>query len=162
MNRYKALEVTLWKVPSYWLALLKNKASRSYPSALASGYHKEEGELCWVVKFSYLGDERNLRVTQTVLFYEGCENTLCPVVTESKSPFEATGSNYRGLQCFFQWIVLYLVTVLSEQRQLCECKPSISNRFKAQISSHWVLLSKQVSPMFHLYVSKDNQIYCLT
>lgn len=106
----------------------------SSPTTLASGYHKEEYELHWAVKFSYLGDKRNLRVTQTVLLYEGCENTLCPVVTESKSPFEGTGSNYRGLQCFFQWIVLYLVTVLSEQRQLCECKSSVLTDSKHRFS----------------------------
>lgn len=104
----------------------------SSPSALASGYDEVEGELHWAVKFSPLEDERKLRIiTPTVLSYEGCGNTLCPVATESKSPFEATGCNYRGLQCLFQWIVHYLDTVLSEQRQLCECKPSVSEQIQS-------------------------------
>lgn len=72
-------------------------------SASASSYCEAEGELQWAVKSYPLEDERNLRVTtQTVLSYAGCENTLCPVVTESNSSFEATGCNYRGPQCPFQ------------------------------------------------------------
>lgn len=72
-------------------------------SATASSYCETEGELHWAVKSCPLEDERNLRVTtQTVLSYADCENTLCPVVTESNSPFEATGCNYRRPQCLFQ------------------------------------------------------------
>lgn len=131
-------------------------------TALASGYFEGEGELHWVVKFAPLEDERNLRVpTQTVLSYEGCENTLCPVVTESKSPFKATGCNYRGVQCLFQWIVHYLVTVLSEQRQLCECKSSVSEQIQStdfSLTESFCQIKLSLRSYLRLYVSKNNQI----
>lgn len=59
----------------------------------------------FAIKFYPLWDERNLSVrTWTVLSCKACKNTLCPVGTESKSPFEATGCHFSELQCLFQWI----------------------------------------------------------
>lgn len=65
------------------------------------------------VKSYPLWDERSLSVaTWTGLSCKACENTLCPVGTESKSPSEATGCHFRELQCLFQWIMHCFTIVL--------------------------------------------------
>lgn len=108
-------------------------------SALPSNYCERRWvNFSFAVKFYPLWDERNLSViTWTVLSCKACENTLCPVGTESKPPFEATGCHFSELQCLFQCIIHYLTIVFRCTKEAVWIRKSLFSHKQIQ----WTLFN---------------------